>query len=202
MKRILIATTNKDKYKIVTYLLSKAGLSEDDYQYQSLDDINYNGPDKKERGSIEDRAETKAKTVSNYLQNNDYEYIIGIDDGIFIKGKLQENIKHYIKKILYEKYLLEGEEYSFYRAYSILTKDRKIFKTTTNIPYTYKPKDNAVLKEHSYPLSQVSVPIGYNESVTDLNKVEKNEYTWKYSREKLETLVNEIKAAKNIVTIE
>ena len=61
---------------------------------------------------------------------------------------------------------------------------------------------NAVLKEHSYPLSQVSVPIGYNESVTDLNKVEKNEYTWKYSREKLETLVNEIKAARNIVTIE
>lgn len=29
MKKILIATTNKDKYEIVTYLLSRAGFGKD-----------------------------------------------------------------------------------------------------------------------------------------------------------------------------
>ena len=196
MKKILIATTNKDKYKIVTYLLARAGLSSNKYYYLSLDDINYNGPDKKEEGSIEKRAETKAKTVSEYLKDSDYEYIIGIDDGIFIKGALQENIKDYVKKILYENYLKEHEEYSFYRSYCVITKDGQAFKTETKIPYTYKTKENAELKANSYPLSQVSVPVGYNKTLTDLSRDEENEYTWMYSKEKLGELISKIRASE------
>ena len=193
MKKILIATTNKDKYRIVTYLLSRAGLYKDDYDFYSLDDIDYDGPDKKEEGSIENRAETKAKIVCEYLKNDDYEYIIGIDDGIYIKGALQENIKEYLKKILYENYLTEGEEYSFYRAYCIISRAGQVFNTVTKIPYTYKPKENAELKANSYPLSQISVPVGHDIALTDLSENEGNEYTWNYSKEKLEELINKIK---------
>ena len=149
MKKILIATTNKDKYRIVTYLLDRAGLKCDEYLYQSLDDINYSGPDKKEQGSIDNRAENKAKVVKEYLDNNssnDFDYVIGIDDGIFIKGELQENIKDYIKKILYENFLSNGEEFAFYRAYCLIDKSGRIVKTQTQIPYTYKYKD----KDHFY----------------------------------------------------
>ncbi len=191
MNKILIATTNIDKYNVVTYLLKKAGL--DDYLYQSLNDINYDGPDKKEQGSIEERAENKARVVKEYLDennNNVYEFIIGIDDGIFIKGALEENIKDYIKRILYENYLADGEEYAFYRAYCLINKSGDIFKTETKIPYTYKFKSGAEFKEKAYPLSQVSVPYGYDVAVAELSSEDGNEYAWKYSKDKLNDLVN------------
>ena len=137
MKNILIATKNKDKYKVVHYLLEKICFQEqNNYKFFSLNDINYKGPEEKEEGSLIQRAEQKAKTVKNYLDKNNgniFEYIIGIDDGIFIKGKLQENIKDYVRKILYENYLNENENYSFARAYCLISKDNKIFKTTTNV---------------------------------------------------------------------
>ncbi|MBQ3408680.1 MAG: hypothetical protein IJH12_05725 [Clostridia bacterium] len=193
MKKILIATTNKDKYKIVKYLLARAGLNEAEYMYQSLEDISYNGADKKEQGSIEMRAEMKARAIKEYLKDNDYEYIIGIDDGIYIKGGLQENIKDYIKKILYENYLSNGEEYAFYRAYCVITKDGEVFKTETKIPYSYKAKENAELKPNSYPLSQISVPVGYDKALTDLSEDEANEYTWNNSKEKIIELIRAIK---------
>lgn len=197
MKKILIATTNKDKFKVVTYLLDRAGLSKSEYVYQSLDDINYDGPDKKEQGSIAKRAEDKAKVVKEYLKEADFEYIIGIDDGIFIKSKLQENIKEYIGKILYENYLSEGEQYAFYRAYCVIDRSGNEYKTEIDIPYVYKPKENAVLKANSYPLSQVSVPIGHNKALTDLDENEGNEYVWSYSKAELKKLIYEISQKKN-----
>lgn len=195
MKKILIATTNKDKYRIVTYLLDRAGLKCDEYLYQSLDDINYSGPDKKEQGSIDNRAEDKAKVVKEYLDNNKsnvFEYIIGIDDGIFIKGALEENIKDFIKKILYEDFLANGEEFAFYRAYCLIDKSGRIVKTQTQIPYTYKYKDGAEFKLNAYPLSQVSVPLGYSVALTDMSNSEEDEYAWKYSKDKLTKFVEEI----------
>jgi len=185
VKKILIATTNKDKYKIVTYLLSRAGFSKDEFLYQSLDDINYDGPDQKEHGTIENRAEEKAKFVKEYLKDDNFEYIIGIDDGIYIKGALQENIKMYIKKILYESFLDDGEEFAFHRAYCLITKNNEIYKTEIRIPYTYKHKNGAELKENSYPLSQVSVPLGSDVALSDMNEKEADEYVWEYSKKNL-----------------
>lgn len=193
MKEILIATTNKDKFRIVTYLLKKAGL--DNYEYKSLEDINYDGPDKKEQGTIVARAENKARVVKDYLDinnSNNFEFIIGIDDGIFIKGALQENIKDYVRKILYESYLDNSEEFAFYRAYCLITNSNRVIKTETKIPYTYKFKDGAELKANSYPLSQVSVPLGYEVALTDLSNNEEDEYAWKYSKEKLLEFIEEI----------
>ena len=76
MKKILIATTNKDKFKIISCLLRRAGLKEDTYQILSLDNINYDGPDNKEVGDITERARRKAETVKRYINNATYDYFI------------------------------------------------------------------------------------------------------------------------------
>jgi len=88
MKKILIATTNKDKFKIVSYILRRAGISEDLYEILSLNDINYDGPDIIEVGDILKRARVKAETIKNFFQNEIYDYFIGIDDGIILKGNM------------------------------------------------------------------------------------------------------------------
>ena len=80
MKTILLATSNKDKFKVVKYLLQKAGLEETEYQILSLKDVNYSAPDEKEQGSIDQRARTKAISVVNNIPNREiYDFIIGMD---------------------------------------------------------------------------------------------------------------------------
>ena len=105
MKKILLATSNKDKFKIVKYILDKAGLSEKEYEFVSLKDINYSGPDEKESGTIKERARRKAMSVKENLPNSDeFEFIIGIDDGVELKGTMRENVKDHINMILFENY--------------------------------------------------------------------------------------------------
>ena len=196
MKNILIATKNEDKYKIVFYLLEKICFPKTaNYKFYSLTDIEYDGPEHKEEGTLLERAEKKAKIIKNYLVKNNkniYEYIVGTDDGIFMKGKLDENIKNYLKKILYGNYLEENEEICFSRAYCVISKDDKIFRTITKVPYKYKPKKNAEIKENSYPLSQVCVPFGLDKSLSELNINEGFSYCYNYSKENLMKLNEEI----------
>ena len=190
MKKILIATTNKDKFKIVSYILRRAGISEDLYEILSLNDINYDGPDIIEVGDILKRARVKAETIKNFFQNEIYDYFIGIDDGIILKGNMIENVKEYIKKILYENYLSEGEKIIFPRAYCIIGRDNnQVFQDVIEIPYVYMPRDNVSVEKCSYPLSQIAVPIGYDKPIIELTIEESNDYYWKYSEVKIKKLV-------------
>lgn len=194
MKKILIATTNKDKFKIISYLLRRAGLVEDTYQILSLDDINYDGPDNKEVGDITERARRKAETVKRYFNNTTYDYFIGIDDGIILKSQMIENVKEYLKKILYENYLSDGEKIIFPRAYCIIGRDTdEVFQEIIEIPYVYMSRDNVSLKEFSYPLSQIAAPIGYDKPIAEMTTEESNNYYWKYSESKIKKLVKNIK---------
>lgn len=198
MKKILIATTNKDKFKIISYLLRRAGIMEDAYQILSLDDINYDGPNNKEVGDITERARRKAETVKRYFNNTTYDYFIGIDDGIILKGQMIENVKEYLKKILYENYLSDGERIIFPRAYCIIGKDNDgVFQEIIEIPYVYMSRDNVSLNEFSYPLSQIAAPIGYDKPITEMTTEESNNYYWKYSESKIEKLVKNIKSIDN-----
>ena len=194
MKTILLATSNKDKFKIVKYFLQKAGLEESEYQILSLKDINYCGPDEKEQGSRDQRAKAKAISVANNLSNrNDYEFIIGIDDGIELKGSLRENVKDYISKILFENYLEVGESIIFPRAYYCIENNGNTFEIIAKIAYTYKPKDNLKVEPNSYPLSQVVAPIGFDKSLTEMDSEEADEYCWNSCKEEVIKLANFIK---------
>ena len=61
MKKILIATRNKDKFKIISKLLSIESFK--DYKFISLNDIEEDIIDKKEVGDVINRSYEKALNV-------------------------------------------------------------------------------------------------------------------------------------------
>ena len=103
MEKILIATKNKDKFEIVTKILNK--INNLSYEYYSLYDIKNLEKSDKEEGNIEVRAYNKANQIYSSIKDNDFKYIIGIDDGIKMRGILRENVKDYIEDIINDKYL-------------------------------------------------------------------------------------------------
>ncbi len=185
MKKVLIATTNDDKYDAVSKIFENTIFPSGKYSIEKLTS-DMNVPDEKEVGNNVQRARAKALNAYNHLKEYRYDYIVGLDDAVFIKEKLEPNIKEYLNKILYENYLNDGEEYAFNRAYCFINKDGTIYETNINIPYIYNGlKDDYEIKEHTYPLSKVSYPIGYDKPICDLNKDDEIKYYLKYVKEKI-----------------
>ena len=182
-EKILIATKNKDKFDIVKRIIES--VKKDTYEILSLYDIENVNKEEKESGSIEERALNKAKQV--YKNNkNDFEYIIGIDDGIIMKGTLIEDIKKYIKDIIEDKYLKEGEKVEIHRAYCFMKKDGDFETIVTKIPFKYKKaKEKINLKENTYPLSNVLTHINGDTVVSQMDKEYNNQYYLKYSEESI-----------------
>ena len=188
MKRVLIATTNNDKYKTVKQIFENTIFPSDKYVIESLKTSNIELEDKKEEGDNLQRARNKAKFANEKLKEYNFDYIVGLDDAIIIKGRIEPNIKDYIQKIIYENYLEENEEFAFIRAYVIIDKDNNIYEATASIPYIYKENKNAVIKEFTYPLSYVSCPIGYDKPVNALTDEERLNYYLHYVKDSIMSL--------------
>lgn len=125
------------------------------------------------------------------MDKNDFQYIIGIDDGIKMKGKLRENVKDYIQAILDDKYLAEGEQVNIVRAYCFMEKNGTSNTVITEIPFRYKKINRKIeLKEHSYPLSNVLMPFDSNKTVAEMDKEENNQYYLKYSEKKIKEVLS------------
>ena len=185
MKKVLIATTNKDKFDAVSNIFKRTIFKEDEYEIIPLSkDMNI--PDEKEHGNNVERARTKTLNAYNHLKEYNFDYIVGLDDAIFIKGRLEPNIKEYINKILFENYLEDGEEYAFNRAYSIIDKNEQLYEVALSIPYIYHSlKEDYQLEDFTYPLSKVAYPIGYDKSVSEMSEEETTTYYLKYVEEGL-----------------
>lgn len=146
---------------------------------------------KRKNGSISERAFQKAKQIYTRMGKNDFQYIIGIDDGIKMKGKLRENVKDYIQAILDDKYLAEGEQVDIVRAYCFMEKNGTSNTVITEIPFRYKKINRKIeLKEHSYPLSNVLMPFDSNKTVAEMDKEENNQYYLKYSEKKIKEVLS------------
>lgn len=182
MKNILIATRNKDKFKLLSKLLSTELLK--DSKFFSLNDIEDEIEDKKEVGDIKNRSYEKAMNAYLSIKNNIYQYIIGIDDGIEMKGQMIENVKEYIKDILDDKYLKEDEIVYIKKAYTFIDKNG-VFKTiVTKIPFKYKKlTDHFEIEENSYPLNHVLTPVDSNLRLVDIDEEITNNYLLTYSKE-------------------
>ncbi len=182
MKNILIATRNKDKFKLLSKLLSTELLR--DSKFFSLNDIEDEIEDKKEVGDIKNRSYEKAMNAYLSIKNNIYQYIIGIDDGIEMKGQMIENVKEYIKDILDDKYLKEDEIVYIKKAYTFIDKNG-VFKTiVTKIPFKYKKLTNHFeIEENSYPLNHVLTPVDSNLRLVDIDEETTNNYLLTYSKE-------------------
>lgn len=184
MKKILIATKNKDKFEIVTKILDK--INNASYEYYSLYDIKNLEKIDKEEGNIEQRAYNKANQIYSSFKENDFEYIIGIDDGIKMKGILRANVKDYIEDIINDKYLSEGEQVEIVRAYCFMNKKGEYKTVITEIPFKYqKFNGNLKIEENSYPLSNVLRTLVSNKTVAQMDNDENNQYYLQYSEKKI-----------------
>ena len=186
MKKILIATRNKDKFKIVSKLLATKNFK--DYTFYSLGDIEEEIVDKKETGDIINRSLQKALNAYNSIKT-DYDYIIGVDDGIKMKGKIVENVKDYINLIIDDKYLKQNEKVFIVRAYTFVNKNGIYKSIVTEIPFEYKKlKEKFEILENSYPLSYVLSPLDFSKTVKELSDEESNEYYLKFSQSKFDEI--------------
>lgn len=180
MKKILIATRNKDKFKIISKLLATNNFK--DGTFYSLNDIEENIVDKKETGDIINRSLEKALNAYNNIKE-DYDYFIGVDDGIKMKGKMIENVKDYIVPIIEDNYLTANEKVYIVRAYTFIDKKGNYKSLVTEIPFEYKKlKEKFNILENSYPLSHVLSPIGSSKVVSQLSEEESNSYYLKFSK--------------------
>lgn len=188
MKKVLIATTNVDKFKAVSKVFENTIFKKDEYIIESLSNIQLNIKDEKEVGTNLERARTKAINAFKAVNesNYNYDYVVGLDDAIRVKGILEANIKNYIEKILYGNYISDGEEYAFNRAYVIIDKNMKMYETTIDIPYVYhKINEKVQLKDHTYQLAIVAYPLGSDKPICDLNEKEEIDYYLKYVKNDL-----------------
>ena len=186
MKKILIATRNNDKFKIVSKLLTTSNFK--DFVFYSLNDIEDSIIDKKETGDIINRSLQKALNARNSIKTY-YDYIIGVDDGIKMKGKIIENVKDYIKLIIDDKFLEQDEKVFIVRAYTFVNKNGVYKSIFTEIPFKYKKlRKKLEILENSYPLSYVLSPIDSSKTVIQLSDDESNEYYLKFSQSKFEEI--------------
>lgn len=186
MKKILIATRNKDKFKIISKLLSTNNFK--DATFYSLNDIEENIIDKKETGDVINRSLEKALNAYNNIKE-DYDYFIGVDDGIKMKGKMIENVKDYIVPIIEDNYLTTNEKVYIVRAYTFIDKKGNHKSIVTEIPFEYKKlKEKFNILENSYPLSHVLSPVGSTKTISQLNEEESNAYYLKFSKSKFEEI--------------
>ena len=184
MRKILIATRNRDKFRIVSKLLTTNNFK--DSIFYSLNDIEEDIVDKKETGDIINRSLQKALNAHDSIKNS-YDYIVGVDDGIKMKGKMIENVKDYINLIIDDKYLSQNENVFIVRAYTFIDKKGACKSIVTEIPFKYiKLKEKLNVLADSYPLSHVLSPIDSSKTVTQLSDDESNVYYLKFSQSKFD----------------
>ena len=191
MKKVLIATTNIDKFKAVSKVFENTIFPKEEYIIESLSNIQLNLKDEKEVGTNLERARTKAINAFNALKESDYNYdfVVGLDDALRVKGVLEANIKQHIDEILYGNYFSEGEEYAFNRAYVIIDKNMKMYETSIDIPYVYhRVKEKVQLKEHTYQLAIVAYSLGSDKPICELDEKDEVEYYLRYVKEGLLSL--------------
>lgn len=197
MKKVLIATTNVDKFKAVSKVFENTIFTKDEFIIESLSNIKLNIKDEKEIGTNLERARTKAINAFNAVNKSGYNYdfVVGLDDAIRVKGILEADIKKHIEEILYGNYINDGEEYAFNRAYVIIDKNMKMYETTIDIPYVYhKINEKVQLKDHTYQLAIVAYPLGSDKPICDLSEKDEIDYYLKYVKKDLLNL--NIKSAK------
>ena len=188
MKKVLIATTNVDKFKAVSKVFENTIFTKDKFIIESLSNIELDIKDEKEIGTNLERARKKAINAFDAVKDSayNYDFVIGLDDAIRVKGILEPNIKKYIEKILYGNYINDGEEYAFNRAYVLIDKNMKMYETTIDIPYVYhKVKKKVELKDHTYQLAIVAYPLGSDKPICELSEKEEIDYYLRYVKNDL-----------------
>ena len=120
--KILIATKNNSKFEIISRMLySRLG---NNILIKSLNDYDY-FVDKDEIGTNIERAKAKAKNAEEQIKE-DFDYILGIDDGIIIDGKEYVTVKDHLYDIVVGDKIKIGSIIYITRAYFLISNDKKV----------------------------------------------------------------------------
>lgn len=129
--KILIATKNNSKFEIISRMLYS--ILRNNILIKSLNDYDY-FVDKDEIGTNIERAKAKAKNAEEQIKE-DFDYILGIDDGIIIDGKEYVTVKDHLYDIVVGDKIKIGSIIYITRAYFLISNDKKEVLCYNKIPY-------------------------------------------------------------------
>lgn len=191
--KILIATQNQDKFRIVKGLLSNCGLSE--CEFKDLNDVNI-ASQTEEYGSLINRALMKAQYAHEAIgEDQQIDIFVGVDDGMKYKGgETDGNSKEITEKILCHSLLEMGEILINVRAFAFLDKKgNALDQFEIELPFKFiGNKNNIQLQDAKYPLSCVLSPLDEDKPLTEMGDEESMSYYLKFSRERISEAVNKI----------
>jgi hypothetical protein len=192
MKKILIATKNKDKFVIVVDIFKKIGLQ--NYEFVNLHDLSIDD-NIEETGDITQRAEQKAKFYGNIAKKLSIAglvAIIGIDDGIKLpkNDNANPNSKEITSGILSGELVEKGDIVWIVRAFVIYVLETgKIVSSTTLIPFNFLGNSEDVKwMDEKYPLSLVLGRVNDFKPVAEISNKESSDYYLKYSKYPLQEM--------------
>ena len=185
--KILIATKNNSKFEIISRMLYS--ILGNNILIKSLNDYDY-FVDKDEIGTNIERAKAKAKNAEEQIKE-DFDYILGIDDGIIIADKEYVTVKDHLYDIVVGDKVKIGSTIYITRAYFLISNDKKEVLCYNKIPYIVRKKLDTV-EMGGYPLNSVISTIDNDTVLTERSTEELNDYFLKYSIDDLRTMFNNV----------
>ena len=185
--KILIATKNNSKFEIISRMLYS--ILENNILIKNLNDYDY-FVDKDEIGTNVERAQAKAKNAEEQIKE-DFDFILGIDDGIIIDDKEYVTVKDHLYDIVVGDKIKTGSTIYITRAYFLISNDKKEFFCYNKIPYIVRKKLDTV-EIGGYPLNSVISTIDNDTVLTERSNEELNDYFLKYSIDDLRTMFNNV----------
>lgn len=185
MTKYLICTKNKDKFDICSKILSLIGYGGDYFYAENLD---HEIPELDEVGSIFEIAKEKVIHYKSFLNNESFDFYIGIDDGFKLKKDLvaDSDSKRFVKSILSGEFKEETTIWNerAYFIYNVERDEESAFSVQT--PYIYRERPNlGEVSMSGYPLSKVLFPVGYDVPIGDLVLEERLGYYLRFYPERL-----------------
>lgn len=185
--KILIATKNNSKFEIISRMLYS--ILGNNILIKNLNNYDY-FVDKDEIGTNIERAKAKAKNAEEQIKE-DFDYIIGIDDGIIIDDKEYVTVKDHLYDIVVGDKIKIGSTIYITRVYFLISNDKKEVLCNNKIPYIVRKKLDTV-EMGGYPLNSVISTIDNDTVLTERSNEELNDYFLKYSIDDLRTMFNNI----------
>ena len=185
--KILIATKNNSKFEIISRMLYS--ILGNNILIKNLNNYDY-FVDKDEIGTNIERAKSKAENAEEQIKE-DFDYILGIDDGIIIDGKEYVTVKDHLYDIVVGDKIKIGSTIYITRAYFLISNDKKELLYYNKIPYIVRKKLDTVEIE-GYPLNSVISTIDNDTVLTERSDEELNDYFLKYSIDDLRAMFNNV----------
>ena len=185
--KILIATKNNSKFEIISRMLYS--ILGNNILIKNLNNYDY-FVDKDEIGTNIERSKAKAKNAKEQIKE-DFDYILGIDDGIIIDGKEYVTVKDHLYDIVVGDKIKIGSIIYITRAYFLISNDKKEVLCYNKIPYIVRKKLDTV-EMGGYPLNSVISTIDNDTVLTERSNKELNDYFLKCSIDDLRTMFNNV----------